>query len=157
MIEEDAGGHRDGVTELQGVALASDVLGSAVTLNAGQGEVQAQATATLDPAQATATVDPAMATATAGPDVADFNGVLEDMIVNIDTGDILYVVVNAAFDEGERWIPIPLRVFQWDAANEAFVINADPAMVQEAPFFEDDSWPDMTMEGWDDEFEAFWQ
>ncbi|HEY3476812.1 MAG TPA: PRC-barrel domain-containing protein [Anaerolineales bacterium] len=137
-----------GATELQGVVLASDVLGSAVALNAGQGEVQEQATAT---------VDPTMATATAGPDVADFDGVLEDMIVNIDAGDILYAVVNAAFDEGERWIPIPLRAFQWDAANETFVINADPAMVQEAPFFEDDSWPDTTVEGWDDEFEAFWQ
>ena len=146
-----------GVAELQGVALASDVLGSAVTLNTGQGEAQEQATATPDTAQATATVDPTVATATAGPDVADFDGVIEDMIVSIDAGDILYVVVSAAFDEGERWIPIPLRVFQWDAANEAFVINADPAMVQEAPFFEDDAWPDTTVEGWDDEFEAFWQ
>jgi sporulation protein YlmC with PRC-barrel domain len=146
-----------GVAELQGVALASDVLGSAVTLNAGPAEVQEQPAATLDTTQATATVDPTMATAAAGPDVADFNGVIEDMIVSLDAGDILYVIVNAAFDEGERWIPIPLRVFQWDAANESFVINADPAMVREAPFFEADTWPDTTVEGWDDEFEAFWQ
>lgn len=135
-----------GVADLQGVALASDVLGSTVILT--------PATAAE---QATATVDPAMATATVGPDVADFDGVIEDMIVNIDAGDIRYVVVNADFEEGERWLPIPLRVFQWDAANEAFVINADPALVQDAPFFEENAWPDMTIEGWDDEFEAFWQ
>lgn len=146
-----------GVTELQGVALASDVLGSSVTLNAGQGEGQEQVTATPDPAQATATVDPAIATATVSPDIADFDGILEDMIVNIDAGDIIYVVVNAAFDEGERWIPIPLRIFQWDAGNEAFVIDADPTRVQDAPFFEGDAWPDLSLEGWDDEFEAFWQ
>lgn len=142
-----------GVADLQGVVLASDVLGSTVTLSSGQ------VTATPETAaeQATATVDPTMATATVGPDVADFNGVIEDMIVNIDAGDILYVIVNAAFDEGERWIPIPLRGFQWDAANEAFVINDDTAMVQDAPFFEENSWPDTTIEGWDDEFDAFWQ
>lgn len=150
-----------GVVDLQGVVLASDVLGSAVTLSPGQGEGQGQgqeqATATPGTAaeQTTATVDPAIATA--GPGVGNFNGVIEDMIVNIDAGDILYIVVNAAFDEGERWIPIPLRVFQWDAANEAFVINAEPAMVRDAPFFEDNMWPDTTTEGWDDEFGAFWQ
>lgn len=139
-----------GVVDLQGVALASDVLGSRVTLSAGQAEATA-------PEQATATVDPAIATAPAGLDAADFDGVIEDMIVDIDTGNILYVVVNAVFDEGERWIPVPLRAFQWDAANEVFVINADPAAVQEAPFFDNDTWPDTTTGGWDDEFEAFWQ
>ncbi|HSL45534.1 MAG TPA: PRC-barrel domain-containing protein [Anaerolineales bacterium] len=145
-----------GVADLQGVALASDVLGSTVTLM-GQGEGQEQVTATPALDQATATVDPAIATAPAGPGVGDFDGVIEDMIVDTDAGNILYVVVNAAFDEGERWIPVPLRVFQWDAANEAFVINADPAMLQDAPFFDNDTWPDTTTEGWDDEFEAFWQ
>lgn len=148
-----------GVVDLQGVVLASDVLGSAVTLSPGQGEGQGQEQATATPGtaaeQTTATVDPAVATA--GPGVGNFNGVIEDMIVNIDAGDLLYVVVNATFDDGERWIPMPLRVFQWDAANEAFVINANPAMVRDAPFFEDNMWPDTTAEGWDDEFGAFWQ
>lgn len=144
-----------GVADLQGVALASDVLDSTVILSPGQ--EQATATPGTAAEQATATVDPALATATAGPDIADFDGGIEDMIVNIEAGDLLYVVVNADFDEGDRWIPIPLRVFQWDAANEAFVINADPAMVRDAPFFEEDAWPDMTIEAWDDEFEAFWQ
>jgi sporulation protein YlmC with PRC-barrel domain len=148
-----------GVADLQGVALASDVLGSVVTLSPGESTAQgqAQATATLDPAQATATVDPALATAPTGPGAGDFNGVIEDMIVDIDAGNILYVVVNAVFGEGERWMPVPLRVFQWDAANEVFVLNAEPVMVQEAPFFDESTWPDTTVEGWDDEFEAFWQ
>lgn len=148
-----------GAVELQGVALASDVLGSAVTLSPGQGEGQEQGQATVTPGtapeQATATVDPAMPTATTGAD--DFDGVIDDMIINIDTGDILYIVVSAAIEEGERWIPIPLRVFQWDAANDMFVIDAEPVMVQQAPFFEADAWPDTTLDGWDAEFEVFWQ
>ena len=111
-----------------------------------------------DAAQATATVDPAIGTAATDPDVInDFNGTIEDMIIDIDTGDILHVVVNAAFAEGERLIPVPLRVFQWNAANEAFVLDADPARIQEAPFFQADAWPDTTTAGWDDEFKAFWQ
>jgi hypothetical protein len=159
-----------GVADLQGVVLASEVLGSAVTLSPGQGEGQSQGT---DQGQATATAGTDLATATpgvvidatatvdalptSGPGVGNFNGTIEDMIVDIDAGDILYIVVNAAFDEGERWIPIPLSFFQWDATNNAFAINANPAMVQEAPFFDGDTWPDTTSEGWNDEFDAFWQ
>lgn len=148
-----------GAVELQGIALASEVLGSTVTLNTGQaeGQGQEQATAAPDAAQVTATVDPAIATAATDPDVIDVNGIIEDVVVDIAAGDIRHIVVNMAFADGERWIPIPLRAFQWDAANEAFVLDADPAMIQEAPFFGADAWPDTTVEGWDAEFNAFWQ
>lgn len=154
-VSPDATTEAPGAVELQGVVLASDVLGSTVMLNRGQD--QEQATATPDAAQATATIDPAIATAATDPDVIDVSGVIEDMIVDIAAGDIRYMIVNAPFAEGERWIPIPLRVFQWDAANEAFVLDAEPVMVQEAPFFVEDSWPDTTVDGWDAEFNAFWQ
>lgn len=144
-----------GAAELQGVARVSEVLGSTVTLS--QGQEQATATPGTAPEQATATIDPLIATPPLGPGAGDFNGVIEDMIVNTETGDLLYVVVNGVFEEGDRWMPIPLRFFQWDAANQAFVIDADPARIQEAPFFEADTWPDTTIEGWDNEFESFWQ
>jgi hypothetical protein len=65
--------------------------------------------------------------------------------------------VDATLDEGERWIPIPLSFIQWDAANGAFVINANPAMFREAPFFENGQYPDTTAAGWDSEFDTFWQ
>ncbi|HET9588494.1 MAG TPA: PRC-barrel domain-containing protein [Anaerolineales bacterium] len=152
-----------GAAELQGVVLASEVLGSAVTLSPGQGQAegvgtgQEQATATPGTGTdlATATVDPLAPTA--GPGVGNFNGTIEDMIVDTDTGDIRFIVVSAVFDDGERLMPVPLSFFQWDAANNAFAINTTPAMVQEAPFFADGVWPDMTDDTWDDEFEAFWQ
>lgn len=148
--------------DLQGVALASEVLGSLVNLSPGEGEAvgqgtgQVQATATPGTGtDATATVDPSLPTA--GPGVGNFNGTIDDVIVDIDTGDLLYIVVDAAFDEGERWIPIPLSFFQWNAENEAFLINANPAMLRDAPFFEDGLYPDTTVDGWNSEFDAFWQ
>lgn len=149
-------------SDLQGVVLASEVLGSAVNLSPGEGEAVGQATgqdqATATPGtgtDVTPTVDPSLPTA--GPGVGNFNGTIDDVIVDIDTGDILYIVVDAAFDEGERWIPIPLSFFQWDATNEAFLINTNPAMLRDAPFFEDGLYPDTTADGWNSEFDAFWQ
>lgn len=149
-----------GAVDLQGVVLASEVLGSAVNLSPGEGEAigqgQDQATATPGTGtDATATVDPSLPTA--GPGVGNFNGTIDDMIVDIATGDIKYIVVDAAFDEGERWIPVPLSFFQWDATNGAFLINANPAMLRDAPFFQDGLYPDTTADGWNSEFDAFWQ
>jgi len=148
--------------DLQGVVLASEFLGSAVNLSPGQGEAVGQGTgqdqATATPGtgtDATATVDPSLPTA--GPGVGNFNGTIDDVITDIETGDLLYIVVDAAFDDDERWIPIPLSFFQWDAANEAFLINVNPAMLRDAPFFQDGLYRDTTAEGWNSDFDAFWQ
>lgn len=82
---------------------------------------------------------------------------IEDLIVDIDTGDIQYVVVNSTFEDGERWIPVPLDLLNWDANSGAFVLNVDQAMVQAAPFFTGDEFPDTLLEGWDADFSDFWQ
>jgi hypothetical protein len=82
---------------------------------------------------------------------------IDDLIVAVDTGEIQYLMVDATLEEGERWIPVPLSFIQWDAANSAFVINANPAMFREAPFFENGQYPDTTTTGWNSQFDTFWQ
>ena len=119
--------------------------------------------ATVDP---NATTDPnATATTTTdqgtgqeqGQGVGNTQGTVDDIIVAIDTGEIEYLVVDITLDESQRWIPVPVSFIQWDAANEAFVINANPATFRDAPFFENGQYPDTTMEGWNSEFDTFWQ
>jgi sporulation protein YlmC with PRC-barrel domain len=148
-----------GSIELQGVVLATDVIGSQMTLSPGvgeTGEISDPATATPDTTvDATATVDPAVATA--GPGVGNFNGTVDDVIVDVDTGNILYFVVDAPFDDAERWIPIPMNLFQWDVNNDIFTLNVNPATLRDAPFFEEGLYPDMSVDGWDSEFHSFWQ
>jgi len=150
---------------LQGVVLASEVLGSTITLSPGQGqgpvEGQDQATAAPDgtsmpDSTPTVTTDQAPGQ-DQGQGVGNISATIEDMIVDTDTGDIRYIVVNTTLDDSERWIPVPLGLIQWDAANSAFLLNANPAMLRDAPFFEDGLFPDTTMEGWNSEFDSFWQ
>jgi sporulation protein YlmC with PRC-barrel domain len=152
---------------LQGVVLASEVLGSTITLSPGQGQGQGEGPATDEPAATTdpnATLDP-NATATTeggqgtgtGQGVGNIQGTIDDLIVAVDTGEIQYVVVDVTLDESQRWIPVPLSSLQWDAANGAFVINANPAMFREAPFFENGQYPDTSTAGWNSEFDTFWQ
>jgi hypothetical protein len=160
-----------GVADLQGVMLASELLGASITLSPGQGQGQgqgvgqAQATAAPEPGgQATATPDTTgLATATAdtgqgsGQGVGNFSGTVDDAIVEVDTGDILFLVINTTLDEGERWIPVPLGFFEWDSDNNALLLNTTPALIREAPFFEDGLFPDTAQDGWNSEFDTFWQ
>lgn len=164
----DAGQAAGQAQALQGVALASEVLGSTVTLGVGQGTGgtgtdQATAVPGTD-GQATATpgtgTDGATATADAGADSGmdqgDLTATVEDLIVDTNVGNILFLVINTTLDAGERWIPVPLGMFQWDGMG-GFILNADGAMLQNAPFFEDGQFPDTTMSGWNSEFDSFWQ
>lgn len=86
----------------------------------------------------------------------DFEGEVDDMIVDIESGAIQYVVVHAGFDDGEHWIPIPPRVLLWDAANDRFVLSVDLTTLQGAPFFVDGAFPDTSADGWNSEFDAYW-
>ena len=134
---------------LQGVVLASDVLGTSVALSPGQGDGTGQGTD-----QATATADPNQVS---GPGVGNFSGTIEDMIIDTDSGDILYILVNTTLDDGERWIPVPPSSFQWDADNATALLNVNPAVLRDAPFFMDGEFPDTTVDGWNSEWDTFWQ
>ena len=145
---------------LQGVALASDLLDSQITLGMeGVGMATAMPANTPEPA---GTAMPA-GTADAGdatPDTYSLEPLqevfIDDAIVDIDTGDIQYVIVDTTFDDGEHWIPVPLNMFQWDATNQKFILDTDATVLQDAPFFQDGQYPDMTVQGWDDEFSTYW-
>jgi hypothetical protein len=160
---------------LQGVMLASEVLGSATQVgNQGQGTGTGQDLATTAPGTglATATVGTGSATeaATGMPQgtatlsvdhnnlgLGNMEGTIDDVITDATTGDILYLVLDTKVDDNEHLIPVPLSLLQWDANNAAFVVNANPAMLRDAPSFEGGQYPDITAAGWNSEFDSFWQ
>jgi hypothetical protein len=86
---------------------------------------------------------------------------IDDMIIDTneagESGNILYLVVTSTFEEGERWIPVPISMFQWDAGSNGFVLNGDATMLQNAPSFQNGEYPDTSTEGWNAEFDTFWQ
>ena len=188
-------GTGQGATSIQGVQLASEVLGAKLTVGAealapgtstpGAAGGSTSATATVSPGTSATTSTPgsagtSVATATsnagtsqttatpsAGATAANLNAMISDMIVNNDAGEIMYLVVKTNFDDGEHLIPVPLRLLQLvssgpasdtgEPANQSFVLNIDPTTLQNAPFFKNGEFPDMTMPGWNSEFDSFWQ
>lgn len=159
--DQGTGENQAGTQALQGVVLATEVLGSSITLSPGEGQAQGQEQPTADP-NMTPTVDP---NATAAPGtgqeqgqgVGNIEGTIDDMIVAVDTGEIQYIVVDTTLEESQRWIPVPLSFIEWDATSGVFFINANPAAFRDAPFFENGQYPDTTASGWNSEFDTFWQ
>jgi sporulation protein YlmC with PRC-barrel domain len=137
--------------DLQGVILASELLDSGITVNAqASGAIGATA---LPEATAEATApatDPA-------PLPEDVNATIDDVIVDVNTGEIRYIVLSAGFDDGEHWIPVPVNFFQWNAENGTLILNTDPVTLRDAPSFQNGQYPDATTAGWDSDFGAFWQ
>jgi sporulation protein YlmC with PRC-barrel domain len=129
---------------LQGVMLASEVLGSEIKVgNQGQGTGTGQGTG--------------QSVTTTTPGLGNMEATIDDLIVDTKTSNILYLVLNTKIDDNERLIPIPLSLLQWDSNAEAFVVNANPAMLRDAPSFEEDQYPDTAVAGWDSEILTFWQ
>lgn len=81
---------------------------------------------------------------------------IDNAIVDTSTGQVRYVVVNAPFDDGARLIPMPLSQFRWDGDNQGFVFTGETSMLQNAPYYTEDE-QDAFGEGWEDEYDAFWQ
>lgn len=178
-----------GTTILQGVVLASDILGSTVTLGttgAGTGTgtglatstpstTTGLATATAGTGTGLATSTPSagatglatstpgtstsLATATAGTGTGTgegMTGAIEDMIIDTTTGDIMYIVLNTN-SGNDQLIPVPLSMFGRDSNTQGFVLNADATMLQSAPTFPSDQFPDTTVSDWNSQFDSFWQ
>ncbi len=145
---------------LQGVVLASDLLGSDITVGAS-GTVMQDNTAVGTAAAGTPEATPlSMATATLSTGLntpsETQTATVDDVIVDTDTGEIRFLVLDASFTDGERWVPVPLSQFQWDAVNGSYLLNTDQATFEAAPSFPDGQYPDTTVSGWDTEFLNYW-
>ncbi|MFT3894379.1 MAG: PRC-barrel domain-containing protein [Anaerolineales bacterium] len=169
-------------TKLQGVLLATDVLGSTVKLpglpdtgqpGTGTGTTVPESTATSSSStttestatpggttstEATATLSTGQSNSNNGNALGNDNMALtiSDMIVNVQTGDIQYIVVSSTFGDGEHWIPVPLGLLQWDATNQEFSLNTNGNMLTNAPFFTEDQFPSTDTTGWDSQFSTYW-
>ena len=153
---------------LQGVMLASEVIGSTITVNQNQAQGQGQgarqgvgvATATL----AVGATPEGTATATTGTGNGNGTGTAEstvsatikDVITDPEAGEIQYLVLTATFDDGERWIPVPLKFFKWDADTQTLTLPMNGMAIQNAPVFQNGEFPDMSASDWDSEFSDFW-
>lgn len=163
-------GQGQGAQQMQGVMLATDILGATVMVSpqgndqgagpgtgnaAGMNTPEAGATSTGSTPQADGTATATSSTGTGSASAGDFSkGTVEDIIIDPASGDLQYLVVS--FGGEQRWIPIPIGFLRWDAATSSFVLMINENALQNAPAFSADQFPDTSTPGWDQEFSDFW-
>jgi hypothetical protein len=157
-----------GAQQMQGVMLATDILGATVTVSP-QGNDQGTGTGTgtgletSTPASGTGssleTSTPASGTGSGtgtGTTTGDFStGTADDLIIQPLTGNLQYLVVD--FGTQSNLIPLPIGFLRWDSTTNGFVLMVSPNALQNAPTFSPDQFPDTSMSGWDQEWSTYWQ
>lgn len=77
-------------------------------------------------------------------------GVIQEMMVDMKSGAIAYVLLSRArfVELGDRLHPVPWAALAPDAQSGAFLLPVSKARLQDAPAFDTDHWPDMADDAW---------
>lgn len=70
-------------------------------------------------------------------------GHVEDMMIDLSTGRILYTVLSfgGILGIGNKLFAVPFESFTIDQNNEDFILDIDKERLKDAPGFDKDNWP----------------
>ena len=65
-------------------------------------------------------------------------------MIDVQSGKIEYVVIELGgfLGIGEKFFAIPFSLLGLDSKNQCFILNQEKAILQEAPGFDKDHWPE---------------
>ena len=72
-------------------------------------------------------------------------GKIEEIMIDLDRGRVAYVVLSFGgfLGVGDKLFAIPWQAFSVDTTNKRLVLNADKELLEKAPGFDKNNWPDM--------------
>ena len=83
-----------------------------------------------------------------GTDVVNTHGEdvghIEDMMIDLSTGHILYAVLSfgGILGIGNKLFAVPFESFTIDQKNERFILDVNKDRLKNAPGFDKDNWPE---------------
>jgi sporulation protein YlmC with PRC-barrel domain len=74
-------------------------------------------------------------------------GEIKEVMLDLETGSIDYFVVEFGgfLGMGVKYFAIPLRMLKLDAPNKRFIFNQSREVLEKAPGFDMDHWPDTNL------------
>ena len=71
-------------------------------------------------------------------------GSIKDVMLNLQDGKIEYVVIEYGgfLGIGEKFFAVPFKVLQLDTSRHAFILNQKKEVLENAPGFDKDHWPE---------------
>ena len=77
-------------------------------------------------------------------------GDIKEVVIDPATGRVAYSVVSFGgfMTMGEKLFAIPFSAFEYDAAENEYVLDVSKDRLEAAPGFDSDNWPSMADEKW---------
>ncbi|HEX3767656.1 MAG TPA: PRC-barrel domain-containing protein [Puia sp.] len=84
-------------------------------------------------------------------------GEIKEVMLDLETGTIDYFVIEFGgfLGLGVKYFAIPLRLLKLDAPNKRFIFNQSRELLEKAPGFDMDHWPDTNLHF--DEVHSYWR
>lgn len=84
-------------------------------------------------------------------------GEIKDIMLDLEAGNIDYFIIEFGgfLGIGVKYFAIPLRLLVLDAANKRFIFNQSKQVLEKAPGFDMDHWPDTNLHF--DEVYSYWR
>ena len=84
-------------------------------------------------------------------------GEIKDIMLDLETGKIDYFVIEFGgfLGMGVKYFAIPLRLLKLDAPNKRFIFEQSRELLEKAPGFDMDHWPDTNLHF--DEVYSYWR
>ena len=72
-------------------------------------------------------------------------GKIEEIMIDLDRGRVAYAVLSFGgfLGMGDKLFAIPWQAFSVDTTKKQLVLNADKELLEKAPGFDKNNWPDM--------------
>ena len=85
-------------------------------------------------------------------------GDIKEIMLNTNTGEVCYAVLSYGgfLGVGTKLFAVPWEALTLDTENKRFVLNVDSSILEDAPGFDKDDWPDMADEIWAEKVHNFY-
>ncbi|MEX2260486.1 MAG: PRC-barrel domain-containing protein [Bryobacteraceae bacterium] len=77
-------------------------------------------------------------------------GKIEELMIDLDRGSIAYAVLSFGgfLGIGDKLFAVPWSAFRLELEKGHFILDVDRAVLEKAPGFDKDNWPDMADRNW---------
>lgn len=77
-------------------------------------------------------------------------GHLEEIVIDLESGRVSYAVLASGgfLGMGDKYFALPWDMIQVDTENEEVVVELSKEMLENAPGFDKDNWPDIHDRAW---------
>jgi sporulation protein YlmC with PRC-barrel domain len=75
-------------------------------------------------------------------------GNIKDLVLNPASGHIVYAVISfgGVFGLGDKLFAVPWKALNWSCDKDCYILDVDKTLLENAPGFDKEHWPDSSSE-----------